>query len=233
MKTDKPIIALDFPTAQEVEQFLNLFESEPLNVKVGMELYYAQGRSFLSEIISKGHQVFLDLKLHDIPNTVERCIKTLLPLGVSMVNVHALGGYEMMVAAKRAIDSAPVNKKPLLIAVTQLTSTTPQQFQYEQNANFTLEESVVRLAQLAKQAGCDGVVCSPHEVTAIKAACGTSFLTVTPGIRNENKQVDDQARFMSAKQAKAVGCDYIVVGRPITQSENPKKAYSNILRDWK
>lgn len=233
MQTDKPIIALDFPTAQEVEQFLDLFGSEQLNVKVGMELYYAQGRSFLSEIIAKGHQVFLDLKLHDIPNTVERCIKTLLPLGVSMVNVHALGGYEMMVAAKRAVDTAPVDKKPLLIAVTQLTSTTPQQFQNEQNANFTLEESVVHLAKLAKQAGCDGVVCSPHEVPAIKQACGQSFLTVTPGIRQESKQVDDQARFMNVKQAKEVGCDYIVVGRPITQSEDPKQAYSNILNDWK
>lgn len=233
MKNDKPIIALDFPTKQETEQFLELFGSETLNVKVGMELYYAQGRSFLSEIIAKGHHVFLDLKLHDIPITVERCIKTLLPLGVSMVNVHALGGYEMMLAAKRAVDSVLVEKRPLLIAVTQLTSTTQQQFQEEQHSHFTLEESAVHLAKLAKKAGCDGVVCSPHEVAMIKEACGQSFLTITPGIRQESKQVDDQARFMSVAQAKVVGCDYIVVGRPITQSDCPKKVYETILSDWK
>lgn len=230
MKKDKPIIALDFPNAKEANQFLNQLGSADVNIKIGMELYYAEGAPFVNKLVSKGYNIFLDLKLHDIPNTVYSAIKVISQLGVSMINVHALGGQKMMKAAKKAIQES--ERKPLLIAVTQLTSTEHEQFQKEQLSEKALSESVVYLAKLAKEAGLDGVVCSPHEVEVIKKVCGRDFLTVTPGIRLESITQDDQVRIMTPRQAKEIGSDYIVVGRPITRAEHVSEAYAYIEKEW-
>lgn len=230
MKKNKPIVALDFPCANQVYQFLDELGETELNVKVGMELFYAEGTVLLKELINRGHHIFLDLKLHDIPNTVERSIEVISQLGCDMINVHALGGRHMMASAVKAAKKS--QHPPLVIAVTQLTSTSQQNFNDEQLSSHTLEESVIHLAKLAKESGMDGVVCSPHEVALVKQACGDDFLTVTPGIRLSNSKEDDQVRIMSVKQAKQIGSDYIVVGRPITRAENKKEAYNTILSDW-
>lgn len=232
MDPKKPIIALDFPNQEEVFAFLDQFQGQQLNVKVGMELFYAGGTAFLKELQAKGHDIFLDLKLHDIPNTVERAMAILASTGVAMVNVHAAGGKEMMQAALRGLEAGSTGKRPMLISVTQLTSTSTEQMNEEQGIPGEVLDSVLRYAKLTKAAGLDGVVCSPLEAAAIKEACGEDFQTITPGIRLATSVADDQKRIMTPRQAAQGGSDYIVVGRPITQAENSKEAYDQITNDW-
>ncbi|MEY8379840.1 orotidine-5'-phosphate decarboxylase [Ileibacterium valens] len=224
----KTIIALDFSSRQEVMDFLRQFK-EPVSVKIGMELTYAEGLDMIREIVEAGHEVFVDLKLHDIPNTVKGGMKNLASLGASILNCHAAGGIEMMKAAKTGLDEgAADNKKPLLIAVTQLTSTSKEAMNEEQGIPGEVIDSVVRYAKNAKEAGLDGVVCSVHEVEAIKKACGPEFLCVTPGIRLASNSVDDQKRVATPELAKERGSDYIVVGRSITKAENPVEIFNEI-----
>ena len=224
---NKPIIALDFSTKQEVENFLASF-SEPLFVKVGMELFYQEGPELVRWIKKLGHDVFLDLKLHDIPNTVEAAMRGLSKLNVDLVNVHAAGGIEMMKAAKRGLGSSGTK----LIAVTQLTSTSEEQMRSDQLIAASLDESVLHYARCAKKAGLDGVVCSVHEAAAIGDACGQDFLRVTPGIRPENADSGDQKRIATPAQAKQQGSTHIVVGRAITGTANPVESYREILEEW-
>lgn len=222
----KVIVALDFSSQKEVEAFLSKFD-EPIYVKVGMELYYQSGPSIIEMIKSKGHRIFLDLKLHDIPNTVEKAMRGLAKLGVDMTNLHAAGGVEMMKAAKKGLGDGP-----LLLAVTQLTSTSEAQMHKDQLVSVSLEESVLNYAKGAKEAGLDGVVCSPLEAQLIKDNLGDDFFRVTPGIRPKSSEVGDQKRITTPKDARKTGSSYIVVGRPITQAEDPKKAYDDIVNDW-
>jgi orotidine-5'-phosphate decarboxylase len=228
---NKPIIALDLPNLHEVETFLALFKDEKLFVKVGMELYYQEGPDIVRYIKKLGHQVFLDLKLHDIPNTVESAMRGLAKLGVDMTNVHASGGKTMMEAARKGLkDGTPDGKQvPLLIAVTQLTSTSESAMHNEQLIPVTLIESVTHYAKLAQEAGLDGVVCSPLEAQAVKDATSSSFLRVTPGIRLADAAVDDQSRITTPSMARQNGSTHIVVGRPITRAANPLQAYLDIL----
>ena len=232
MDPKKPIIALDFPNQEEVFAFLDQFQGQQLNVKVGMELFYAGGTAFLKELQAKGHDIFLDLKLHDIPNTVERAMAILASTGVAMVNVHAAGGKEMMQAALRGLEAGSPGKRPMLISVTQLTSTSTEQMNEEQGIQGEVLDSVLRYAKLTKDAGLDGVVCSSLEAAAIKEACGEDFQTITPGIRLATSVADDQKRIMTPSQAAQGGSDYIVVGRPITQANNSKVTYDQITADW-
>ena len=225
--TTKPIIALDFPSKLDVEEFLSEF-TEPLFLKVGMELFYQEGPVLIETLNRYGHDIFLDLKLHDIPNTVEAAMRRIAELGVDMVNVHAAGGFAMMEAAKRGLSGSGTK----LIAVTQLTSTSEQQMQQEQLIAVSLEESVLHYAKLAKQAGLDGVVCSVHEAKAIGEACGEEFLRVTPGIRPAASESHDQKRIATPGDAKTQGSTHIVVGRAITRSENPQKSYDYINGEW-
>ncbi|HFI0248178.1 TPA: orotidine-5'-phosphate decarboxylase [Streptococcus suis] len=228
MKENRPIIALDFASKGEVQSFLEQFPAhEKLYVKVGMELYYAEGPSIISYLKDCGHSIFLDLKLHDIPNTVESAMRVLAKLGVDMTNVHAAGGVEMMQAARRGLGSDAV-----LIAVTQLTSTSEEQMRSDQNIQTSLQDAVVHYAQKAAQAGLDGVVCSAHEVSLIKAATSSDFVCLTPGIRPAGGEVGDQKRVMTPAEATRIGSDYIVVGRPITRAENPYQAYLAIKEEW-
>lgn len=227
MRNDRPIIALDFASIEQTLQFLNNFD-ESLFVKVGMELFYQEGPELVREINGLGHDIFLDLKLHDIPNTVESAMRGIAKLDVAMVNVHAAGGLQMMKAAKRGLSGS----KTQLIAVTQLTSTSEEEMQQEQLISASLEESVVHYARLADQAGLDGVVCSVHEAEAIGDACGEEFLRVTPGIRPAQASVDDQKRVATPAEARAQGSTHIVVGRAITKSENPKDSYRQITAEW-
>lgn len=228
MREERPIIALDFPTFDEVKKFLSLFpEDEKLYVKVGMELYYAIGPEIITFLKNKGHSVFLDLKLHDIPNTVASSMRVLSKLGVDMTNVHAAGGVEMMTQAKKAL-----GKETKLIAVTQLTSTNEKQMQEDQNIQTSLSDSVQHYAKKAKEAGLDGVVCSAHEVSVIKDVTDSSFICLTPGIRPSGSDVGDQKRVMTPSEAKSIGSDYIVVGRPITRASNPLEAYYLIKNEW-
>lgn len=235
MALDKslPIIALDFPSGEKVLRFLDLF-NEPLNVKVGMELFYAEGASFLQQVKQRGHAIFLDLKLHDIPNTVERAMAVLARLNVDMVNVHATGGQAMMAAALRGLThgTPPGQSRPLLIAVTQLTSTHSDHLYKEQGVKESLEENVLRLARLSKNSGLDGIVCSPLESTLIKETLGEDYLTITPGIRLHDSKADDQTRILTPSQARQAGSHYIVVGRPVTQAEDPVSVYKDILTQW-
>lgn len=224
---NKPIIALDFASKQQVEEFLAQF-SEPLFVKVGMELYFQEGPELVRFIKSQGHDIFLDLKLHDIPNTVESAMRGLAKLGVDLVNVHAAGGFEMMQAAKRGL----AGSKTKLIAVTQLTSTSESEMHEDQLIYVSLEESVLHYAKRAMHAGLDGVVCSVHEAQAIGDTCGQDFLRVTPGIRPAQVAADDQKRVATPAQAQAQGATHIVVGRAITKAENPADSYSQIKAEW-
>lgn len=241
------IIALDFPSRKEALSFLDLFENEASKpfVKVGMELFYREGPDIIREIKARGHKIFLDLKLHDIPNTVEHAMSNLASLGVDMVNVHAQGTIEMMKAARRGLDAGYekyVDKsnscengdeiRPVLIAVTQLTSTSEQDMHKDLLIERTMAETVLHYGENAKKAGLDGVVCSPHEAEIIHAKCGKTFLTVTPGIRFEGAQKDDQVRITTPERAKEIGCDFIVVGRPITKSDDSVKAYKMCLEDF-
>lgn len=231
---NKPIIALDFPNKESVVKFLDLFQDEKLCVKVGMELYYQEGPSIVTLIKSRGHEIFLDLKLHDIPNTVESAMRGLAKLNVDIVNVHAAGGSEMIKAALKGLKEGTPNgfNIPKLIAVTQLTSTTEINMHKEQLIPVTLIESVVNYAQVAYDAGADGVVCSALEVEAINQKLPQSFLKVTPGIRLESGSLNDQKRVTTPSIAKQLGSTHIVVGRPITQADDPKLVYNLILKEW-
>ena len=220
------IVALDFSTEKEVFDFLNQFDS-PIYVKVGMELFYQVGPAIIRKIKEKGHKIFLDLKLHDIPNTVFNAMRGLKTLGVDMVNVHAAGGIAMMKAAKEALGD-----DVLLVAVTQLTSTSETSMKYEQLIEASLEASVINYAQITKEAGLDGVVCSPLEVKRIQETLGKDFLCVTPGIRPLNYEKDDQVRITTPEDAYKMGSSHIVVGRPITKAKDPKKAYLDIVKQW-
>lgn len=228
---NKPIIALDFPSEQEVFQFLHHF-NEKLFVKVGMELFYQEGPDIVKKIKDLGHDIFLDLKLHDIPNTVKSAMKGLARLGVDLVNVHAAGGKKMMEAALEGLEAGSDGKRPLLIAVTQLTSTTEEQMQKEQKIPLTLMESVLHYAQLTKEAGLDGVVCSVHEAKQIAERCGEAFLRVTPGIRLLGGDAHDQKRVATPDYARQNGSSYIVVGRAVTKAENVVEAYKEVCRLW-
>lgn len=219
------IIALDFPSATETLQFLDLFPpNERPFVKIGMELFYAEGPGIVSELKRRGHGVFLDLKLHDIPNTVKRAMARLSALGADIVNVHAAGGTDMMRAALEGL-VRPDGTRPLLIAVTQLTSTSPQMLRDELLIGAPMEETVLHYAENARAAGLDGVVCSPLEAAAVKARCGAGFLAVTPGVRFADSSADDQKRVMTPEQAFAAGSDYIVMGRPITRAQDSVAAW--------
>lgn len=225
---EKIIVALDFSEEQKVLSFFETLKGHNVWVKVGMELFYSMGPKVIHEAKDRGYKVFLDLKLHDIPNTVGQSIKALTQLPVDMINVHAAGGSEMM---KRAAESANASKySPLLIAVTQLTSTTTEQMNREQRIPGDIVESVSHFAKLAKDSGCHGVVSSPHEVQAIKLICGSRFLTVTPGIRPADSDVQDQKRITTPSEALKLGTDFMVIGRPITQALDPRSALESILK---
>ena len=228
MREHRPVIALDFPSFEAVKEFLSLFQAEEsLYLKVGMELYYAEGPGVVRYLKSLGHSVFLDLKLHDIPNTVKSAMKVLSQLGVDMTNVHAAGGVEMMKAAREGLGT-----QAKLIAVTQLTSTSESQMQDFQNIQTSLQESVIHYAKKTAEAGLDGVVCSAQEVQLIKEATNPDFICLTPGIRPAGAAVGDQKRVMTPADAYQIGSDYIVVGRPITQAEDPVAAYHAIKDEW-
>lgn len=228
MREERPIIVLDFATVEEVTAFLSLFpKEEKLYVKIGMELYYAQGPEIVRYVKSLGHSVFLDLKLHDIPNTVYSAMKVLKQLEIDMATVQAAGGVEMLKAAREGLGEGPI-----LLAVTQLTSTTEQQMRDDQNIQSSLLESVLHYAKGAAKAQLDGVVCSAHEVEGIKAETPNGFVCLTPGIRPKGSAVGDQKRVMTPAQARIIGSDYIVVGRPITQAEDPVAAYQAIKAEW-
>lgn len=227
--TTKPIIALDFSTYEEAKDFLANFD-EKLYVKIGMELYMQSGQAIIDVIKAYGHDVFLDLKLHDIPTTVERTMSVLGKLNVDMVNVHASGGFDMMQRAANAFRE--VNATGKIIAVTQLTSMSENTMQREQQTSLSLTDSVLHYAALAHKAGLDGVVSSPLESRMIHNEISPDFITVTPGIRLSENNNDDQVRVVTPDRAKMLGSNYIVVGRPITESENPVKAYHEIKQLW-
>lgn len=226
------IIALDFPNAKETFEFLDKFEGKKPFVKVGMELFYSEGPEIIKQIKQRGHKIFLDLKLHDIPNTVEKAMVSLSKLNIDMCNVHAGGTIEMMKAAMRGLCQNKNQSRPLLIAVTQLTSTDEERMKNELLINSSLEETVIRYAQNTKQAGLDGVVCSPRESAIIHNACGDDFLTITPGVRFADSKKDDQVRITTPSGAKELGSNFIVVGRPITQAENPVSSYEKCLKEF-
>ncbi|MGE7120475.1 orotidine-5'-phosphate decarboxylase [Peribacillus sp. NPDC046944] len=228
------IIALDFPSLIQTKQFLQHFHSEKLAVKVGMELFYQNGPGIISFVKEQGHDIFLDLKLHDIPNTVKMAMRGLATLNVDMVNVHAAGGSRMMEAALEGLDSgtATGEKRPLCIGVTQLTSTSQEQMNFEQNINGTLEDAVLHYAKLSGQAGLDGVVCSTHEVRRIHEHISDQFMTVTPGIRNAGGPTHDQHRIATPEQARIIGSDAIVVGRAITSAKDPLQTYLDMKASW-
>ena len=224
----RTMVALDFSKKEDVMNFLDKFD-KPIYVKVGMELTYAFGFEMIREIKARGHKIFLDLKLHDIPNTVKNGMKNLAKLDVDVVNLHAAGGSARMKAAMEGLNEGAVNgKRPLCIAVTQLTSTSQEAMNEELLIPGDVKDVVISYAKLAKESGLDGVVCSVHEARAIHEACGADFLTVTPGIRLSSDSKDDQKRVATPQFAKEEGCDYIVVGRSITKSEDPYKTYNEI-----
>lgn len=227
------IIALDFPNQAGVEDFLSSFNQE-LYVKVGMELFYKEGPGIISYLKEKGHHIFLDLKLHDIPNTVKSAMKNLASLNVDLVNVHAAGGRAMMEAALEGLDqgTAPGAKRPQCIAVTQLTSTSEAMMQEQLLIPNSLQETVVHYARQAKLSGLDGVVCSTLEAAAIREECGDAFLKVTPGIRLQGDAADDQVRIATPSLAKEMGSTAIVVGRSITKAVAPLNAYQKVQTEW-
>ena len=227
------IIALDFSTGKETLAFLDQFKNNDRKpyVKVGMELYYAEGPSIIKEIKKRGHKLFLDLKLHDIPNTVRKAMSVLSNLDVDMVNVHAAGTIDMMKAAKEGLTRED-GSRPLLIAVTMLTSTSQERMQNEILIDDDIDKVVIKYAENADDAGLDGVVCSPLEAGKIHAACGNSFLTVTPGVRFADGDKGDQVRVTTPEKAKEIGSDYIVVGRPITQAADPVAAYNRCVAEF-
>ena len=225
------IIACDFPSAKETFRFLDLFTQEKPFLKIGMELYYAEGPSIVKEIKRRGHRIFLDLKLHDIPNTVKKAMAVLSQLDIDMTNVHAAGTIDMMRAAIEGL-TRPDGTRPLLIAVTQLTSTSEERMQRELLINSSINDTIVQYARNAKEAGLDGVVCSPLEAGMVKEACGTEFMTVTPGVRFADGDKGDQVRVTTPARAARIGTDYIVVGRPITAAADPVGAYRRCMKEF-
>ena len=230
MKRDV-IIACDFPNAETTYAFLDRFAEEKPFVKIGMELFYAEGPAIVRELHRRGHKIFLDLKLHDIPNTVEKAMAVLSRLQVEMVNLHAAGTKAMMLAALRGLTRED-GTRPILLAVTQLTSTSEERMHDELLISGSIGDCVCHYAQMAKEAGLDGVVCSPLETGMVKERCGADFLTVTPGIRFADGQVGDQVRITTPAQAKQIGSNFIVVGRPITAAEDPVAAYRQCVKDF-
>ncbi len=224
------IIALDFPTGVEAVEFIGQFQGRKPFVKIGMELYYAEGPDIVRTLKGRGHKLFLDLKLHDIPNTVKRTMAVLSGLDVDMVNLHAAGTSAMMSAALEGL-TRPDGSRPLLIAVTQLTSTGPEALRDELLIDVPMEEAVLAYAKNAARSGLDGVVCSPLEAAGVKERCGTGFLTVTPGVRFDGGDAGDQKRVMTPAMARA-GSDYIVMGRPITRASDPVAAYERAVGEF-
>ena len=227
------IIACDFNSKADLMTFLDKFENEDRKpfLKVGMELFYAEGPAIVQEIKARGHKIFLDLKLHDIPNTVKKAMAVLSALDVDICNLHAAGTAAMMEAALEGLTRAD-GTRPLLIAVTQLTSTSEERMQKDLLIDRPLDEVVMHYAKNAKDAGLDGVVCSPLEAGKVKAVCGDAFLTVTPGVRFADGEVGDQVRVTTPAKARELGSDYIVVGRPITQAADPVQAYHRCIREF-
>ena len=226
------IIACDFAGRQQTLDFLDAFEGgrKPF-LKIGMELFYAEGPDIVRELKRRGHPIFLDLKLHDIPNTVKKAMHVLSGLDIDMCNVHAAGTVEMMRAALEGL-TRPDGSRPLLIAVTQLTSTSEERMQRELLIGASINDTIVKYAQNAREAGLDGVVCSPLEAAMVKDACGPDFLTVTPGIRFADASKDDQVRITTPARAREIGSDYIVVGRPITAAADPRAAWQRCLSEF-
>ena len=225
------IIACDFSTKEETLAFLDKFSGKKPYVKIGMELFYAEGPEIVREIKARGHQIFLDLKLHDIPNTVKKSMSVLSRLDVDMVNLHAAGTRAMMEAALEGV-TRPDGSRPLVIAVTQLTSTSQERMQEELLISAPIDETVMHYAANAEKAGLDGVVCSPMEAGKVHETCGKQFLTVTPGIRFADGDKGDQVRVTTPAQAKEIGSDYIVVGRPITAAADPVAAYERCVAEF-
>ena len=225
------IIACDFDSKQKTLDFLDKFTGRKPFVKIGMELFYAEGPAIVKEIKARGHKIFLDLKLHDIPNTVKKSMAVLSRLDVDMTNLHAGGTIRMMQGAIEGL-TRPDGTRPLLIAVTQLTSTDEESMRNDLLIEKPIDEVVMHYAHNAKIAGLDGVVCSPLEAGKVHGVCGEKFLTVTPGVRFADGDVGDQKRVMTPAEAKKIGSDYIVVGRPITAAEDPVKAYERCLSEF-
>ncbi len=225
------IVACDFSSKDEVLNFLDKFHEKKPFVKIGMELYYAEGPSIVKEIKKRGHKIFLDLKLHDIPNTVKKTMSVLSRLDVDMTNLHASGTSQMMKAAIEGLTRED-GTRPILIAVTQLTSTDSNSLKNELLIDESMEKVVIHYAENAKLSGLDGVVCSPLEAEAVHNACGCGFVTVTPGVRFADDEKGDQKRVMTPSQAKAIGSDYIVVGRPITSADDPVAAYQRCVDEF-
>lgn len=229
--TGRIMVALDYANAEGAEGLLKQLEGIPCYVKVGMQLFYAAGPGFVASLKDRGYKVFLDVKMHDIPNTVKGGAESVTRLGVDVFNVHAAGGKQMMEAALEGVDKGQGTgaARPIVIGVTQLTSTSVQVLNDEIGLTGTVEQAVIRYARLAHAAGLQGVVASPLEVTAIKAACGDGFVTVTPGIRPAGADVGDQSRIMTPAEAFAQGTDYVVIGRPITGAADPRAAIEAII----
>ncbi|MBQ8907826.1 MAG: orotidine-5'-phosphate decarboxylase [Clostridia bacterium] len=225
------IIACDFPSKERVFEFLDLFKEEKPYVKIGMELFYGAGPDIVREIKRRGHKIFLDLKLHDIPNTVKSAMRVLSSLDVDMCNLHAAGTISMMEAALEGL-TRPDGTRPLLIAVTQLTSTSQERMEEDLLIHEPLDKVVMHYAENAKRAGLDGVVCSPLEAEKVHTVCGKDFLTVTPGVRFAGGDVGDQVRITTPEKAKEIGSDYIVVGRPITAAADPVAAYRRAVAEF-
>ena len=225
------IIALDFDSKEKVFSFLDKFEGKKPFVKIGMELYYAEGPEIVKEIKKRGHKIFLDLKLHDIPNTVKKAMKVLSELDVDMTNLHAGGTINMMKAAIEGLTRAD-GTRPMLIAVTQLTSTDQESMENDLLIKEPIDKVVMHYAENAKKAGLDGVVCSPLEAGKVHGVCGNEFVTVTPGVRLAGDAVGDQKRVTTPSLAREIGSDYIVVGRSITGAENPVEAYERCLKEF-
>ena len=225
------IVACDFASAEAVYEFLDKFTGRKPFVKIGMELFYAEGPAIVRELKKRGHKIFLDLKLHDIPNTVKKAMTVLSNLDVDICNLHAAGTVRMMEAALEGL-TRPDGTRPLLIAVTQLTSTDQESMEKDLLIHAPLDEVVMHYAANAKKAGLDGVVCSPLESEKVHAHCGRDFLTVTPGVRFADGDKGDQKRVMTPEEAKRIGSDYIVVGRPITAAADPVEAYERCIREF-
>ena len=225
------IIACDFASREATLQFLDRFTGKKPFIKIGMELYYAEGPQIVRDLKARGHKIFLDLKLHDIPNTVKKAMAVLSRLDVDMTNLHAAGTRAMMEAALEGL-TRPDGTRPLLIAVTQLTSTNAETLKNELLIPVPMEETVLSYAKNAAGSGLDGIVCSPLEAAKVKEVCGEDFLTVTPGIRFADSAAGDQKRIMTPEKAGKSGCDLIVVGRPITQAEDPVAAYRRTVREF-
>lgn len=225
------IVACDFDSAQKTFEFLDKFKGKKPFVKIGMELYYAEGPSIVKEIKARGHKIFLDLKLHDIPNTVKKSMAVLSRLDVDMTNLHAAGTKNMMKAAIEGLTRAD-GTRPILIAVTQLTSTDEQSMKEDLLINEPIDKVVMHYAKCAEESGLDGVVCSPLEAGKVHDVCGKKFLTITPGVRFADGDIGDQKRVTTPAKAKELGSDYIVVGRPITAAEDPVAAYERCIREF-